>query len=51
MVIQSATYQRKLEVDREVLEDKALKKFGLRREDMKSESVTSVATCDADVVL
>ena len=55
MLIQSATYQRKLEVDREVTdrhnrEDIALAMFGLRREDMRPISITSKATCDEDVV-
>ena len=55
MLIQSATYQRKLEVDREVTdrrkwEDLVLAMVGLRREDMRAASITSVARCDEDVV-
>jgi hypothetical protein len=56
MLIQSATYQRKLEVDREVTdrrkwEDLVLAMVGLRREDMRAASITSVARCDEDVVI
>ena len=56
MLIQSATYQRKLEVDREVTDrrkwdDLVLAMVGLRREDMRPVSITSVARCDEDVVI
>jgi hypothetical protein len=55
-VIKSATYERKLEVERDqrITRERqglyAIKRFGLDLAKMKPVSITSRATCDEDVV-